>query len=223
VRKDTHSEKTIIPGPNPRSSKSPPGTESEGRLDLEATGLSPSTSTLEFASLRDGVGLLVLVGAHAKVLDGFPRSPLALQQDGVGTSRGPQCELVEGDGLSTGGNDAFLRGTSEPESSDNEFWNNRETDVVSHGSDNDDNFVSSTTALDFLSDAGKGEGGSVDLGEEEAAEDDLVEFGVSTAGKEAVKLDEEEEVGILALGRCAMALFDVVVSDIDTHFAPDES
>jgi len=161
------------------------------------------------------------VRTHAKVLDGFPRSPLALQQDGVGPSWCPQCELVEGDGLSTGSDDALLGSTGEPESSDDEFWNDRETDIVGYGSNDDDDFVSGSAALNLLSDTGKGDRGTVDLREEETAEDDFVKFGISTTGEEAVKLDKEEEVGILALGRCAMALFDVVVSNVDTHFAPE--
>jgi len=212
----------IIPGPRRMArAPRPPRKKREGRLDLETTGLSLSTGTFEFATLRDGIGLLVLVGAHAEMLDGFPRVPLALQQDGVGTSRCPQSELVKGDSLSAGVEDAFLCSASEPESSNGEFGDNLETDVVCHGSNGDNDFLGGFPALDFLDDTGKRDGGSVDLGEEKTAEDDLVEFGISPTSEEAVKLDEEKEVRILALGRCAVALFDVMVSNIDTHFAPD--
>jgi len=38
------------------------------KLHFEATGLSATTSLLELATFRDGVGLLVLVRAHTKML-----------------------------------------------------------------------------------------------------------------------------------------------------------
>lgn len=56
-------------------------------LYLETTRLSATTGTLEFAALGDGVGLLVLVRAHAKVFDSLTGVLLAPQEDRVGSRR----------------------------------------------------------------------------------------------------------------------------------------
>lgn len=61
-----------------------------------------------FAALGGGVGLLVLVGAHAKVLDGLAGVPLSPQEDGVGTGRRAECELVQGQCFAAGFENAVL-------------------------------------------------------------------------------------------------------------------
>ena len=45
----------------------------------------------------------------------------------------------------------------------------------------------------------------------------LVELGISSAGQEAVKLDQQTQVDILALGLRPAGLSHVLVTDIDSH------
>ena len=104
---------------------------------FEATRLSATTGALElqkkeqsdmisdqrtkrhsyFAALGGGVGLLVLVGTHAKVLDSLTGVPLASQEDGVGTGRRTECELVQGQCLATGLDNAVLGSAGEAQCS----------------------------------------------------------------------------------------------------------
>jgi len=69
---------------------------------------------------------------------------------------------------------------------------------------------------DFAGDAGDGHGRAVDAGHEEAFEDNFVEVGVGSAGKEAVQLHQELEVDIVALGRLSVARLDVMAIEVDT-------
>ena len=125
-------------------------------------------------ALRGGVGLLVLVGAHAEVLDGFPSVPLAAEQDGVGTGRCPDGELVEGQCLASSLEDALLGGGREAEGSDGELGELEQADVIGDGADNDDDLgITLRSVLSLLHNARKGNGWAVDLGEEEAVEDGL--------------------------------------------------
>jgi hypothetical protein len=51
----------------------------------------------------------------------------------------------------------------------------------------------------------------------------LVERGIGTASQEAVKLDQETQIGILGLGGGTASLLGVLVFDVDTHGDCDES
>jgi hypothetical protein len=68
-----------------------------------------------------------------------------------------------------------------------------------------------------VTNAGQGDGRSVDLGRKQTSENDLVERRVGSAGQEAVKLHQELEVDIVALGGSAVSALDVVAVEIDTH------
>ena len=74
------------------------------------------------------------------MLDGFACVPLSPEEDGVGTGRGAQCELVESEGLAAGVEDALLCGPREAEGGDGEFGDLEEADVVCDCSDEDDCF-----------------------------------------------------------------------------------
>ena len=74
-----------------------------------------STRRTNLATLGDGVGLLVLVGAHAEVLDRLTGVPLATEEDGVRASRRTKRELVEGEDLATSLQDALLGSGGEAE------------------------------------------------------------------------------------------------------------
>ena len=89
-------------------------------------------------ALRGGVGLLVLVGAHAEVLDGLARVALAAEEDGVRTSRSTHRELVEGQRLATSLQDALLGRRGEAQGSNRQLGDLKEADIVGDGSDDDD-------------------------------------------------------------------------------------
>lgn len=128
-----------------------------GSLHLEPTRLSATTTLLEFAALGDGIGLFVLVRTcgrdqcangifkadahtHAKVLDSFPCSALASQQNGVGSSRSTKSKLIEGQDLTPSLENALLRSLSETEGSDSEFWDGGQPDIIGDSADLDDDF-----------------------------------------------------------------------------------
>ena len=83
---------------------------------------------------------LVLVGAHAKVLDGLARVALAADQDGVGAGGGAGCELVEGENLTAGLEDALAGRGGEAEGGDGELGELRQADVVGDRAHDDDHF-----------------------------------------------------------------------------------
>ena len=140
-----------------------------------------------FAALGGGVGLLVLVGAHAEVLDGLPGVPLAPEQDGVGASGRTDGELVQGDGLTTSLEDALLGGLGEAESSNGQLGDLDETDVIGDSADNNNGLgIAVGGARGLLQDAGQRNGRAVDLGEEKAVENGFVECGIRAPGKETI-------------------------------------
>ena len=107
-------------------------------LNLETTRPSASTGTLELASLALDVGLLVLVGTHAEVLDGLTRVLRTTEEDGVGTGGEAGGDLVDGEDLTTGLLDAGTSRRSEAEGSDGELGELQQAVVVGDGA-NDDN------------------------------------------------------------------------------------
>lgn len=98
------------------------------------------------------------------MLDGLTDVPLSSKEDSVGTGRGTERELVEGDSLTAGSDNALTGRGREFESGDGEFGDLWETLVVENGTDSNDGLgvvrVGSTGLLD---DAGDGDRGSVDL------------------------------------------------------------
>jgi hypothetical protein len=111
---------------------------SSTRLDLETTRPSATTSALELAALALDVGLLVGVGTKAEVLDGLTGVLGSTEEEGVGSSGEAGSDLVNGEGLTTGLQDAGTGRRSEAESRDGELGELEETVVVSDGADNDD-------------------------------------------------------------------------------------
>lgn len=72
-------------------------------------------------------------------------------------------------------------------------------------------------SLGLLQDTRDRDRRSVDLGHKEPLEDSSVEPRVGPSGEESVKLDQQKEVRVLALGSGSVALPDVVVLNVDTH------
>jgi hypothetical protein len=120
---------------------------------------------------------------HSKVLDSLARVPPSPQENGVGTGGRPERELVEGERLAAGFEDALLGAAREAECGDGELGHLLQPHVVRHGPDLDDDLGGEIGGVGGEhDDFGEGEGGLVRVGEEETAEDDFVEFGVGAAG-----------------------------------------
>jgi len=154
------------------------------------------------------------VGTEAEVLDGLTGVLGATEQQGVAASRGTESELVEGDGLAAAGLDAGTGGGGEAQSRDGHLGDLEKAVVIGDGTDNNNDLL--LLALELASDAGDRDRGAVDARHEQAAEDDLVEVRVGTAGQEAVQLDQELQVDVVALGRCAVRVTHMVAVEIDT-------
>jgi hypothetical protein len=99
-------------------------------LHLETLGASATTGTLELATLGLDEGLLVGVGTEAEVLVGLTGSLGAANEDHVRASWGAEGELVEGDALTAGGDDAGTGGGGEAEGADAELGALNHADVV---------------------------------------------------------------------------------------------
>ena len=104
---------------------------------------------------------LVLVGAEAEVLESLTGVLGATDQQGVAAGRGTQSQLVEGQGLATGGDDAAAGGSGESQSGDGHLRDLEEAVVIGDGADDNDGLV--LLVADLALDAGQGNGGSVDL------------------------------------------------------------
>ena len=125
------------------------------------------------------------VGSEAKVLDGLTGVLGTTEEDGVGASWGAQSKLIDGEELTTGGQDAGTGGRGETEGRNGELGDGQETVVVSDGADQDNGLalelLGSVLVGDGGSDTGDGHGRAVDLAHHKTAEDDGVELAVGTA------------------------------------------
>jgi len=185
------------------------------RLNLETTRTSPATSPLEFAALGLDEGFLVLVGAHAEVLEGLTAVLGSTEDHGVAAGRGAQSQLVEGDGLAASSGDAGTGGSGEPKGGNADLGEGQETVVIGDSADDDDGSLLSLL-VDVGRDARERDRRSVDLGHKQAAEHNLVEGSVGPAGQEAVQLYQELEVDIVALRGLPVGALGVVAVEIDT-------
>lgn len=149
-------------------------------LDLETTRPSATTGLLELAALGLNVGLLVLVGTEAEVLDGLTGVLGTTKKEGVGTGGLLESELVEGDGLAASGSDAGTGGSGEAEGRNGDLGDVQETAVIGDSADNNDGLVL-IAVLEVARNTGDRDGRAVDAAHEEAAEHDLVEGRVSAA------------------------------------------
>ena len=122
---------------------------------------------------------LVGVGTEAEVLDGLTGVLGATEDQGVAAGGGTQSKLVQGDGLTAGGDDAGTGGGGESQGSDGDLGEGQQTVVVGDGADNNDGALL-TLLVDVGNNAAQGDGRTVDLGHEQAAQDDLVEGRIGT-------------------------------------------
>ena len=116
----------------------------------------------------------MLVGTHAKVLDGLAGVLLATEQDSVRASGRTERKLVEGEDLTAGLQDALLSRSGEAKSRDRKFGDLQQTNVIRNGTDSHDDLgVAICGIRSLLENAGKRDGRAVDLGEEQTVEDRL--------------------------------------------------
>ena len=140
---------------------------------------------MPFAKQAEGLTCLVRVGTEAEVLDGLTGVLGATEEEGVGTGRGAHGQLIDGQGLTTSGDDAGAGSGGVAEGSDRELGELKETVVVSDGADQDDGLALVSLAGVLVgssgNDLGERHGRAVDLAHHQAAEDSGVELAVGTA------------------------------------------
>lgn len=152
--------------------------------------------------------------AKAEVLDGLTGVLGTPEEEGVGASGGTDGKLVEGQALAASLDDPSTGSGSEPESGDGDLGGLKKTVVISDGTDNDEGL--GLVALVLGRQTRERHRGAVDARHEEPAEDGLVESRVGTTSKEAVKLHEELDVRVLALGSGTVLVAHMVRLEIDT-------
>jgi hypothetical protein len=161
-------------------------------LDLETTRSTLTTSLFELATLSTDVGLLVLVGTHTKVLDGFTVVLGTTDKDGVGTGGGTESQLIEGDDFTTSLQDTGLGSLGHMESSQRQLGQVQKTGVIGDGADNDKGLVGDILLGSVLGQTGHGDRRTVDAGHKETLQDNLVKVGIGTASEETIQLRARE-------------------------------
>ena len=116
----------------------------------------------------------MLVWSETKVLDGLTGVLWTSQQQGVASGWCTESQLIEGQSLTTGSNDASTSGGGEAKSSNTELWDGQETVVIRDGTDNNNGLVVGLLG-DVGGDSRDGDWWSVDAGHEKSSENDLVE------------------------------------------------
>lgn len=175
------------------------------------------------------------VRTETEVLDGLTGVLWSTEEKSVASGWSTESKLVEGQALTTGGNNASTGSGGEAEGSNAELWDGQKTVVVGDGTDDDHGLVVGLLR-DVGCNAGEGDRWAVDARHKEAAENNLVEGRLSaTCGhvrialpifydtravkltsQEAVKLHQQSKVDIVALWRLAVRVADVVGVQIDT-------
>ena len=146
--------------------------------------------------------------------DGLTGVTATTEKDSSRSGGARQCELVKSQAFSTSSGDASTSGLGETEGAHGELGDIEKTLIVGDGPDEDGNL--SILSLHEAGQLGEGDGGTVGLGHTQPLQDSLVEVAVGSASQEAVELHQEEEVRVLGLGGSPVAIFRVLVSEIDT-------
>jgi len=140
------------------------------------------------------------VGAHAEVLDCFPRGPPSSEKDGVTSSGSPQSQSVQGNRFTTSGKDPLFSTAGESEGSDGHLGNGSKANIIRDGADLDDDFaLEFWVRRGFLCDAGEGEGRAVGPAHAQSLQDDAVEVGGGSASQKSVQPDQKQKIRIRQL------------------------
>ena len=140
------------------------------------------------AALGERVWLLVLVGAHAEVLECLTGVLGATKKDGVGTSGLLEGKLIQSEARAAGSVDAGTGGGGEAQGGDLHLGDLGQADIIGDGADDDDGLLLGLV-VKVGGDAGDGHRGAVHPGHKETAQDDLVEGGVGAAWQGLVSKD----------------------------------
>lgn len=120
---------------------------------------------------------------------GLASVALALHQHGVASGRRQQSQLIEGEDLTASLQDAFAGALGHTQSTDAQFRDVQQTQVVGHSADDDgDVVVLGLTCLQQAQHSLKRDDWAVDTAHEQTTQDNLVEFLVRTAVQVAVQL-----------------------------------
>lgn len=164
-----------------------------------------------------GVGV-VDAGAVAEVGKGLSGLGSA-EEDGVGALGCAEGELVEGEALTAGGEDALAGRLGEAEGADGHLGDVAEHADVVGDLTNDDGDLALLVGH-VLGKAVEADGGLVYLGHVQPLDNSRAELGVGTTLKELVKLDQKTSVRVLGLDHLGRALVPDAASaslQIDTH------
>ena len=131
---------------------------------------------------------LVLVGAEAEVLNRLTCVLGSSKEQGVASSGGAESQLVQSQDLPSSCKNAGTSGGSEAESSNAELRDDKESVIVSNGANDHNRALIIITGL-VRNDSRDRDGGSVDTGHKESAEDNLVEGGLGSACEQRVNID----------------------------------
>ena len=157
-------------------------------------------------------------GAVAEVGEGGPGLG-STEEDGVGALGCAEGELVEGEALTAGGEDALAGGLGEAEGADGHFGDVAEHADVVGDLANDDGGLALLVGH-VLGQAVEADGGLVQLGHVQPLDNGSAELGIGTTLKELVQLDQKPSVGVLGLDHLGRALVPDTASaslQIDTH------
>jgi len=116
----------------------------------------------------------MLMGSKAEVLDSLSGILGSSEEEGVASSGGSQCQLIQSQSFSTCSKDARTSGCSESEGSNAELGNSQETVVIGDCANNDNSLVVGLLG-GVANNSGNRDWRSVDAGHEESAQNDLVE------------------------------------------------
>ena len=152
-----------------------------------------------------------------EVAEGLASSAAATEEDGVGAGGLAHSELVEGEALTTGLQDACASRVGETKSADGHLGDVEHASVVNNGGD--DNCGLLGVPANVTVDAREGHDRAVVTALHETLADLNVEGRASTTSKELVQTHKKSHVGICALSVLAhMLLLVSHVQLIDCHF-----
>lgn len=117
---------------------------------------------------------------ETKVLDSLSGVSWASDNDGVLTLRGSHGQLVQGDGFTSVLNDLSSGRAGKSQGSNGGLGEVQQSDVIGNGTNNNHGLVSSTLLAQHTADSVKRNWRSVDLGQEQRLQDDLVEWSIGT-------------------------------------------
>lgn len=120
------------------------------------------------------------MGTETKVSDGFSGVSWTSQDQGVLTLWSSDSQLVQSDGFTTSFDDLGSGTSGESQSGNGGLWEFKDSGVVSDGTNDDDSLVGSTFLFQSSGDSRDRDRRSVDLGQEQRLQDNLVEWSIGT-------------------------------------------